>query len=180
MNGVDVTLIVLLATGAAIGLTKGIVRLVVGLLALIAAFALSAAFHGALAARFVEDEPGPGARLAAYAALFFGILLFGSVAAWLLRNLVRAVMLGWADRLAGAAVGLFAATLAAAFVLLPLVAYAPDSRRWMERSTLAPYVVGVADVVRRTVPGELSERWRTGLRELRERWTGTFAESDPT
>jgi len=176
MSGVDVILIALLAVGAAIGLAKGIVRLVVGLVALIAAFALSAAFHGALAARFADGTPGPGARMLAYAALFFGVLLLGSALAWLLRTLVRAVMLGWIDRLAGGAIGLFAATLLAAFVLLPLVAYVPESRDWLARSKLAPYVVGVADVVRRAVPGELSERWRTGVKEVRDRWSGTHEE----
>ena len=171
MNGFDILLIVIIVGAMLIGMLKGIVRLAVGLLALMAAFTVAAAFHLELAVRVGGDsEPSSVARLVAWAALFFGVMFAGSLVAWALRNLVKAAMLGWADRLAGAALGALAAIMLSAFLLVPLVAYMPDEGAWLRGSRLVPFVVSVADVLHRIVPEELSERFEEGLREWEREW----------
>ena len=97
-------------------------------------------------------------------------MLAGSLIAWMLRNLVRAAMLGWADRLAGAALGALAAIMLSAFLLVPLVAYMPDAGAWLRGSRLAPFVMSVADVLQRAVPEDLSDRFEEGLREWEDEW----------
>ncbi len=171
MNGFDILLLVILVGAMLIGMLKGIIRLAVGLLALLAAFTVAAAFHLELAVRVGGDpDPSSGARLVAWAALFFGVMLAGSLIAWMLRNLVRAAMLGWADRLAGAALGALAAIMLSAFLLVPLVAYMPDASAWLRGSRLAPFVMSVADVLQRAVPEDLSDRFEEGLREWEDEW----------
>ena len=86
------------------------------------------------------------------------------------RKLLRAAMLGWADRLGGAALGLLVATLAAGTIVLPLVAYLPTGERLLGGSTLAPYVSVVSDLATRLVPASLSDRYRQRIDDLRRRW----------
>ena len=172
MNGFDITVLVLTGILVIIGLSKGLVRILIGIAALVVAFIVASQFHTTLAAVFDRDPGGPGAAasLAAYIAIFLGVMLLGGFVAFLMRRIVKAALLSWADRLAGGALGLLAAALASALLILPVVAYTPDGKEILTRSVLAPYVVTVADVFNQLAPDDLAERYRDGVRELRSRW----------
>ena len=172
MNVFDIVLLALVCCLVLIGMIKGLVRILVGLAALVTAFVLAASYHQPLAERLggLEMRAEP-LKLIAYVMIFLGVMLAGGLLAYLSRRLLKAAMLSWADRLAGAALGLVAAMLVAALLVLPLVAYSPYSQRLLARSVLAPYVVLVADMANALVPEELSQRYRLGIEDLRRRWS---------
>jgi membrane protein required for colicin V production len=172
MNVFDIVLLVLACGLVLLGMMKGLVRIVIGLAALLAAFFIAASYHQPLAQRLGGLELRVELlQLVAYGLIFLGVMLTGAILAYLARKLLKAAMLSWADRLGGAALGLVAAMLVAALVILPLVAYSPASQRLLAHSVLAPYVVLVADVANALVPDELSQRYRQGIEELRRRWS---------
>jgi len=153
------------------GMVKGLVRILIGLAALAAAFVSATRFHEGLAARLPTFDLGAEwLRLIAYVLIFLGVLLLGGAAAFVTRRALKAAMLGWADRLGGAALGLLVATLAAGTIVLPLVAYLPTGERLLGGSTLAPYVSVVSDLATRLVPAELSDRYRRRIEDLRRQW----------
>jgi membrane protein required for colicin V production len=173
MNALDILLVVVAGVLVLIGLAKGFVRLLVMTAALIVAFVLASRFHLGLAEhmtvlRFSMEV----LRLIAYALIFLGVMLLGGLLGWMLRNLVKAAMLGWADRLAGAALGLAAAALAGALVVLPLAAYVPRGTTLLEQSKLAPYASTVADLINVTAPSDLAARYRKGIERVRKLWRG--------
>ena len=171
MNNFDLVLLVLAGILVVFGMFKGLIRILIGIAALVAAFALAASFHQPLADKLAEMSiPFVGQRLVAYLLIFVGVMLAGGLLARVLRKMVKIAMLGWADRLGGAALGLVAAMLIAALLLLPAVAYSPKTRVWMQGSILAPYVTVVADAANYMVPGELRTRYREAVEELRRRW----------
>ena len=171
MNGFDVALLVLLGVLVVVGLLKGLVRILVGLLAVVAAFFVASHGHRPLAERMGTLDLSPEVlQLIAYLALFVVVLLAGGVLGWLLRKVLRAAMLGWADRLAGAALGVAVAMLATALVVLPAIAYVPNGSSWLAGSRLAPYVTAVADLAVRTAPDDLAEAYRRGMDSLRRVW----------
>ncbi len=171
MNGFDIGVLVLAAAAILAGLWNGLVRILVGLGALVVAFLLAARFHDGLSARMPSFGGRPEARsIAAYVLVFVAVLLAAAVVAWLVRRLLQAVALGWIDRLGGAAVGLVFVLLFAAFVVVPVVAYAPAGRTLLADSTLAPYVEVVADLASRLVPASLRSRYEGHAEELRRRW----------
>lgn len=173
MNALDIGLVVVAGVLVVLGLAKGFVRLLVAVAALVVAFLLASRFHRALADHWSASRVPPEVlRLAAYLAIFVGVMLVGALLAWLLRNLLKAAMLGWADRLAGAALGLLAAILAGALVILPLAAYSPGGSRLLQGSKLAPYVSAVADLVNTISPADLAERYRAGIERARRWWRG--------
>lgn len=172
MNAFDLALLVLLALFVLLGLWKGLARILIGVGALVAAFVMAARFHDALSERLGWIDVSVEVRkLIAYMVLFLGTMLAGGVVAWISRRLLRAAMLSWADRLAGGALGLVAAMLVAALVILPVVAYAPFGERVLRDSALAPYVTVVADVARALVPEKLSEKYRQRVERLRRYWS---------
>jgi len=179
MNAFDIVLLVLACVLVVVGMIKGLVRILIGLAALVAAFALAARYHRPLADRLnglaIGEEP---LKLLAYVMIFLGVMLGGAVIAFLVRKLVKAAMLSWADRLAGAALGLVAAMLAAALLILPLVAYSPYSERILGSSVLAPYVTVVADLANALVPDDLSKRYNQKIDELRRYWRDRWLPHD--
>ncbi len=178
MNALDIGLMVLAGFLFVLGLMKGFVRLLVMILALVVAFALASRFHEAVAGHLsLLRAPVEVLRLLAYLVIFLGAMLAGGLIGWLLRNLVKAAMLGWADRLAGAAVGVVAALLLGALLVLPMVAYSPHGTRLLEGSRLAPYVAPVADLVNLACPDGLAARYEKGIEGLRRMWRGEGKES---
>jgi membrane protein required for colicin V production len=171
VNGFDIALLVLVGVALFLGLAKGLTRLLIGTGALIAAFMLAAQFHQAVAMRLTWIDVSENVlKLIAYLLIFLGTMLAGGLVAWLLRELLKAAMLSWADRLAGGAVGVVAATLIAALLILPLVAYSPFGERALRESVLAPYVTVVADLARRLVPRDLSDSYQEKVEGLRQYW----------
>ena len=171
VNGFDIALLVLTGLGGFLGLIKGLTRLAVGLLALVAAFLLAAQLHAALAGRLTFLSLSPRAlKLVAYLAIFLGTLLVGALVAWLLRKLLKAAALGWADRLAGGALGVACAVLAAALLVLPLLAYTASGESLLRDSRLAPYVTAVADLAKLVAPRELAQGYERRIAALRHAW----------
>ena len=174
MNGFDIALLVLACVLVVFGMIKGLVRILIGVAALIAAFALAAHYHQPLASFLGGVEAGGPLRLVSYVLIFIAVMLAGAVIGHFSRKLLKVAMLSWADRVAGAALGLAAAALAAALLILPVVAYSPHSERVLSRSVLAPYVSVVADVANLLVPAELSEEYRRRIEFLRQTWDDRF------
>ena len=171
MNGFDIALLIVASVLAVTGLVKGLVRILVGFVALIAAFLLASQFHGSVAAQMDwMSLPEPVLLLIAYASIFVGVMLAGAVVAYLVRRLLRAAMLGWADRLGGAALGLATAVLMATLFVLPLIAYTEAGNAMLRRSVLAPYVAGVADLAAPLVPEGLAELYDQRIEALRQYW----------
>jgi membrane protein required for colicin V production len=170
MNGFDIVVLVVAGVLAVLGLVQGVIRLLVGVAAVVVAFILASRFHQVLADLWVDD-PNYWLRIGAYLAIFFGTLLAGGLVAWLLRAVIKAAMLSWADRLAGAAVGVAAAALIMALLILPVVAYTPGGETVLRTSVLAPYLLVVSDLFHRLAPQDLAERYRDGVDELRRLWS---------
>lgn len=177
MNGFDIVLLVLMGVLVVIGLLKGLVRILIGLAALVVAFLVAGFYHRPLAERFTSlDVPSGALSLICYVLLFIGVMLAGALLAWFLRKLIKAAMLSWVDRIAGAALGLLAALLAASLLILPMVAYLPDGSGLLDRSLLAPYVAALADLAVHAVPADLAEKYREKIEEIRDRWRGVTGE----
>jgi membrane protein required for colicin V production len=177
VNTFDIVLLVLACGLVVIGMFKGLVRILIGLAALVFAFALAARYHRPLAERLgaldFGDDP---TMLLSYVLIFIGVMLAGGLIAYLLRKLIKAAMLSWADRLAGAALGLVVAMLTAALLILPVVAYSPWGGSVLRGSVLAPYVTVVADLANRLAPADLSERYNDKIEELRRYWRDQWYE----
>ena len=172
MNALDTLLLVVIALLMLVGLLKGVTRLAIGIAALVAAFVLAARFHPPVASAIATavDVAEPLATVAAFALIFLGTMLAGALVAFVARRTLKFAMLGWADRLAGAAVGLIAALLAAGLVLVPAVGRVPAGESLLRESVLAPYAAAAAALTYRLVPDPLSAEYRERMDSLRVYW----------
>jgi membrane protein required for colicin V production len=139
----------------------------------VVAFVLASRYQDAitsvLTARHVSPTP---ARIGAYVLVFVATMLAGGLVAWVVGKMLKLAMLSWADRLAGGALGILAALLAAAFLVHPLVASSPEGSRLLATSKLAPYVSVVADLGNAVAPDAVAKRYVSGIGALRKIWRG--------
>lgn len=171
MNPFDLVLLVLMGILALMGALWGITRMAAAFLGFLVAFflGLKAASYGPVWFGGWIERP-EWARLTAFLLVFFGVMVAAALLAFLLRRLLRAILLGWADRLAGALVGVVIALLVGAALAVPLTALPPTDEPILDDSVLAPYALGAADFIRHLIPADLAEQYHQKSRALRDAW----------
>lgn len=177
MNALDWFLVILFAAGVLLGLMRGFMRILIGILSLIVAFFLASRWQEPLSqiliSRHVSETP---ARVAAYLIVFLGTLIAGGLVAWIVSKMLKIAMLSWADRLAGGALGLLAAGLGAAFIVHPIVVSTKGGSDLLGRSKLAPYVAVIADLGNALAPDAVAQKYEAGMETVRKVWRGEMPE----
>lgn len=135
----DYIVLGILALSAAVGMWRGLVSEVIALLAwvlaLFAAWRYSAEAAGLLAGVIIEPA---WRQVAGFALIFVAVLILAAVLRFLLRELLKAVGLGAADRLFGAFFGL-ARGVAIAFAIVLLGGLIGVAREpWWAKALFAP------------------------------------------
>ena len=151
MDGATIASIVtlgLLAIGAITGGIKGFARQIIELIGLIVSF-LVAAVVGSWLAAFLSGHtsiPHAPSLVIAFIVVFVAGLVAFHFVAIAIQKLIHTSLLGWLDRVGGAALGLVAATLIVSVAVtvaydLPL---SGDLRRSLDSSTVVNFVQPIA------------------------------------
>jgi len=171
VNVFDWLVLVVLIVGAVMGLARGAMRIVIGLLSIVVAFFLASRLQDPVAGMLVGHRVGEStARIAAYAIVFIATMIAGGLVAWLVGKLLKLAMLSWADRLAGGAIGIAGAALAGAFLVHPLASSSPGGSQMLAGSKLAPYLAVVADLGNKLAPEAVAKRYDQGMAAMRKIW----------
>lgn len=158
MNWVDLVILGALTVAVAAGVFRGAVRTVFSAAGIVVGFLVASRESGAvgvLLERFLRPEL---AAVFGFVAVFFGIALAFTLAGVLFRKVLSGLMLGWLDRLAGAALGIL--QVAIALGVLALVVEGFGSFPAARRSVTYPYALGAGHVLLRVIPEDTLERLR--------------------
>ena len=149
--------IILLSIGLAV--TKGLVRELVSLIALLGGFFLAVFYYPVAAAWFKAAlRTDVMADLVGFMIIFVGVLALGALVAFLINRFVKAASLEWIDRLLGAIYGLLRGWAVASIIVLALVAF-PVNGQAVPRSFLAPYLLAGARAAVLITPKELKTKF---------------------
>ena len=141
MNGLDIFIGISLVIGAAAGLKKGLVGMVLPLLGILVGLALAGRFYGSLAERLFSSQ-GDTARIIAFVIILLVVFVAASIAAGLISKALSLAFLGWVNGLLGAILGVLLGVVTWGAVLTALVRFipfAPDS--FLRGSFLAGLIV---------------------------------------
>lgn len=112
MNWLDTVIIIVLAISAFFGLKAGIIKAVLSLAGMILGVVLAGRYYGALAGVLpFFSEPSEVANIVAFAIILIVLMVVAAVFARFLKWAASVMMLGWVNRLGGAAFGLFMGAL---------------------------------------------------------------------
>ena len=121
MNWLDIVILLALAVPTFIGLKQGIIKAAMSLAGVIVGAILASNFSEELGGALGFIDNPDIASIVAYVIILVAVMVIASVLAKVLKFTVKAVMLGWVDRLGGAVFGfligaLFMGALLAAIV----------------------------------------------------------------
>jgi len=170
LNWVDLVILGAVTVAVVAGIFRGAVRTVFSAAGIVAGFLVASRESGAvgvLLQTFVRPEL---AAVLGFVAVFFGIAVAFTLAGVLFRKVLSGLMLGWLDRLAGAALGLLQAAIALGVLALVIEGFGsfPAARR----SVTYPYALEAGAVLLRAIPEDTLERLRWD--RLRDRLGGVL------
>ena len=106
MNWLDIVILVVAAITTFLGLRIGIIKAALSLAGLIVGIILAGHYSVPLSEQLPFIPQADVAKVVAFAIILIGVMVIASVLAKLLKWAASAVMLGWVNRLGGAAFGL--------------------------------------------------------------------------
>jgi len=160
VNALDIALVIVVAAFIAYGAFKGLVRLVLGSIAIAIGFGLGCWYHAPVEAAIAGWIKEEHVRLfIAFGAVFLATILAFSILVWFITKTLEGVHLRWIDRLSGAGLGLAIAALLAGALLVPLTAFLPADSTLVSGSRISPYIVRISAAVKSMVPESLRKRY---------------------
>lgn len=147
MNTADWIILCVVVLSALISLVRGFVREALSLLAWIVAIVMATLFHGGLADALGGAIATPSLRvIAAWFAIFLGVLLAMGLVNFLLTRLVRSTGLSGTDRFLGALFGVARGFVVVLALLILVPRFVPVQQDpWWRQSTLIPVLLGFED-----------------------------------
>jgi membrane protein required for colicin V production len=167
MNWLDFVFLAIIVVTAIVGIFKGFVRQVIGLVAVVAGLVLAVVYYRQTAAVFMSFVKNQlVSNFLGFLLIFVVVLIAGAI----LGHLFTKAMVGplaFVNRLFGAVFGLIKAVLICGIIVFALVSF-EIAKPALETSVLAPACLGVTRAVVNLVPKDLRTRFNESYKRIRE------------
>ncbi len=159
MNWFDLAIVAVVLLSALFAFARGIIREVIALAAWVAGFVAAIAYAGSLAGIFSSLDMPPVARQAlAFVLILVVVLIAGALLARVLAGLIRAIGLGFMDRLLGLVFGVARGLIVVvAFAVVAGVTTLPK-QDWWQNSTLGEPLAQAALSLKPYLPRAWADR----------------------
>jgi membrane protein required for colicin V production len=155
MNWFDAAIVLVIAGSTFYAFRTGLIRQVVTLVSVLIGVVVAGGLHEEMASDvlfFIEDDEA--ARIVGFLVLMGAVYLAGQLIAVMLRSAASLLLLGWADKLGGAAFGLVEGLVLVEVLLVLLVTYPQlGLQEDIDSSALAERFLDAADVITWALPG---------------------------
>ena len=159
MTAFDLIVIGIVGLSTIVAFLRGFVRVVMSLVALVAAILAAIHLSPSVANMLpVLSDSAVTRYLAAFALIFIVVVLVGGLLGWLLSRAIRAIGLGFVDRLIGAIFGVARGVLSVVIGVLLAGLTTLPRQDWWQNAFLAPPLVTAALSLRPWLPQAMAER----------------------
>jgi len=152
VNWLDIVITIYLIISVISGLVQGLIRSVLSIIGLIVGIALAANFYKQFGDVLTFIHNPDIADIVAFVIILLAVMVIAALIALVLRSIIKAIMLGWIDRLGGAIFGLLLGALSVS-VLLAIVAKFTDTSLITE-SALAGFFLDKFPLIMGLLPSE--------------------------
>ncbi len=159
MTAFDLIAIAVIGLSTVLAFWRGFVRVAMSLIAWVAAVVLAIHYSSFVGGMLPEFGGSSAARyVAAFALILAGVLILGTLIGWLLAKLIRAIGLGFLDRILGALLGMArGALIVVVGVLIAGLTILPR-QDWWQNSLFAPTFIAAALSLRPWLPQAMGAR----------------------
>jgi membrane protein required for colicin V production len=152
MNWLDVVIIIYLIISLFSGLVQGLIRSLLSIIGLIVGIVLAANFYKQFG-DVLTFIPNPDvAHIVAFIIILLAVMAIAALIAVMLRSIIKAVMLGWVDKLGGAVFGLLLGALSVSALLAIIVKLTDTSL--ITDSALAGFFLDKFPIILGLLPSE--------------------------
>lgn len=172
MNGLDIFIIIVISLGLVRGFFRGFIKEVSSIVGVIAGF-YGAYTYYQLLANYLNSwisKWGIYVDIGSFCLIFCAIVSVTAVMAYVIREFLRVVFLGWVDRFFGVIFGAIKGFLVASVVFVVLTTFLPGEPEFITTSTLAPYVAHVSEMATIFVSRELKGDLKIKIERIRKVW----------
>jgi len=153
MNWLDIIILVVVGIATFLGLKFGLIKIALSLVGVLVGVLLAGRFYTPFS-EILSFIPHEGAaKIVAFAIILVGVMAVAALLAKFLKWAASIVMLGWVNRLGGAAVGLVLGALFCGALLATTGKYL-DIRGIISESTLTPILLNYFPAVLALLPEE--------------------------
>ena len=169
MSWLDIVLGVILISSLISGVRKGMIRMGIGLVAMVLAMVIAFWSYQSAGAMFSDWTSSiTVANLIGFFAVFFGVIVAGSLLSMVLTRIFKWMGLTWLDRILGGVFGLARGAIVATIVLMVFTALAPGNPPpAVGESVVAPYLMGFAEVISGLAPSDLRSRFEVAYKKVK-------------
>jgi membrane protein required for colicin V production len=168
VNWIDVILISILALTSILGIVKGFVKQVFGLLAVIVGLILALSFYSQVSRlylRFVANEVL--AHFLGFLTIFLIVLCLGWVSSYLLSKFIKGP-LKLLNNILGGGLGFLKGILICGVIVFALLVF-PISKKALKESVLSPVCLQLTRAIVSLIPQELKEKFKEAYQEITRR-----------
>lgn len=170
MNILDILIAVIVGFCLIRGIFRGIIKEVTSILGVFVGFFIAYNYYPVVAhflSRFIVK---PYLNIVSFVLVFTVLFLGVGFVGVILKHVLKAVALGWADRILGGTFGFVKAILIVSVLMVPLTTFLPQKSPFIKDSLLAPYVSFISEKMVTIVPKEMKQKFGDNLSALREAW----------
>jgi len=160
MNWIDITVYIIIIFFALIGMTRGLVRQVFSISALVGGMIIGLIFYDVFAAMFIKDSLVKNesiANVSAFLIVSFISYLLIQILGWLTTKLMGTLHLSWINRLGGAILGIIIGSIAALLFTSSLTLFISEKDPAITNSVTIPYINETYETIKRQLPENLRE-----------------------
>jgi len=160
MNWIDITVYIIIIFFVLIGTTRGLVRQVFSISALVGGIIIGLIFYDVFAAMFIKDSLVKNesiANVSAFLIVSFISYLLIQILGWLTTKLIGTLHLSWLNRLGGAILGIVIGSIAALLFTSSLTLFISEKDPAITNSATIPYINETYETIKRQLPEDLRE-----------------------
>ncbi len=160
MNWIDITVYIIIFFFILIGMTRGLVKQVFSISALVGGIIIGFIFYDVFAAMFIKDSLVKNesiANVGAFLIVAFISYLIIQIFGWLTTKLIGTLNLSWLNRLGGAILGIIIGAIAVLLFISSLTIFISEKDPVITNSVTIPYINAAYETIKRQLPQDLRE-----------------------
>jgi membrane protein required for colicin V production len=171
MNTLDILIVVIVGFCLVRGMFRGIVKEITSIIGVFVGFYAAYTYYPVVGNWFsgIITNKSYLNILSFFITFTIWFLAVGFVGV-VLKYLLKAVALGWADRILGGTLGIVKAVLIASVLLVPLTTFLPQKSPVIKNSFFAPHVSTLSEKMVAVVPKEMKQKFGDNINALKEAW----------
>jgi len=164
-NWLDIVLFIVIGVTLVFGIIKGLVRQVIGILAVIVGLILALVYYPYIAylfGRVISSQVL--SHFLGFISIFLAVLCLGGIISWLMSKMIKGP-LKFMNHFLGGGLGLIKGILICGVFVFALLIF-PVNVKALENSYVAPYCLKMTKVVVGLIPQELKESFKEAYEDI--------------